>query len=150
VDTAPIVHEYDLRCTAAQAFDAYVNRISDWWHPTYTANPETLVAVTIEPGVGGRVYATHADLGEVEWGRVTVWEPARRLVHTSTLAQTRDYPSEVSISFAPNGDGCRVRFEHRGWNEHNVSDRRKFSDWPVMLDRFAALAGGVAAGSRPT
>jgi hypothetical protein len=61
----------------------------------YTANAETLEAVTIEPWVGGRVCATHGDTGEDDWGEVTVWEPGHRLVHTFTLAQDPRYPSEV-------------------------------------------------------
>lgn len=136
----PIMHGYDLRCSAQRAFDIYVKRISDWWDPRYTANADTLKLVTIEPRVGGRIYATHTDLGDLEWGRVTVWEPGRRLVYTSTLAQTPEHPSIVSVSFIPNGTLCTMKFEHGGWNEHNASDRKKFSDWPVMLNRFAALA----------
>jgi hypothetical protein len=33
-----------------------------------------------------------------------------------------------------------VEFAHGGWTEGNVSDRAKFTEWAVMLDRFAALA----------
>ena len=91
---APIAHDYVLPCPAEDAFETYVTRIAEWWDPRYTANAETLEAVTIEPRVGGRVYATHADIGEDDWGAVTVWEPARRLVHTFTLAQDPAYPSE--------------------------------------------------------
>jgi hypothetical protein len=39
------------------------------------------------------------------------------------------------------GPGCIFRFEHGGWNETNAATREKFGDWPVMLDRFAALVG---------
>lgn len=136
----PITHEYDLRCSAAHAFEVYVNRIGEWWHPNYTADPESLETVTIEPRVGGRVYATHRDRGADAWGRVTTWEPPRRLGYTSTLAQPQDHPSEITVRFTPIGDGCNVRFEHGGWNEANASHRSKFSDWPIILDRFAALA----------
>jgi hypothetical protein len=143
---SPITHEYPLRCSAEHAFATYTGRIGEWWDPRYTANAETLHDVTIEPRVGGRVYATHADIGKDEWGAVTVWEPARKLVHTFTLAQDPRYPSEVTVEFLPGGDpardetGCTVRFAHGGWTGANASERAKFSDWPVMLDRFAALA----------
>lgn len=136
----PITHVYDLGCSAQRAFEVYARRIGDWWDPRYTTNADTLQSVTIEPRVGGRVFATHADIGEHDWGRVVVWEPGRRLVHTSTLAQTQEHPSTVSVSFIPSGNRCTVKFEHGGWNEHNAADRKKFSDWAVMLDRFAAMA----------
>lgn len=102
--------------------------------------------MTIEPRVGGRVYATHSDIGEDEWGRVTEWEPGHRLVHTFTLAQNPAQPSEIAVEFAaadgPEAPraGCTVRFAHGGWSEANSAVRAKFGDWPVMLDRFAALA----------
>lgn len=138
----PIVVEYELRCGPASAFATYTDRIGQWWHPDYTVNPQTLLTVTIEPRVGGRVYATHSVEGEQQWGEVTVWEPGTRLSHTSTLAQVREYPSEITVRFSPRGDGCAFRFEHGGWTEHNIGFRDKFGDWPLILDRYVALADG--------
>ncbi|HZM19544.1 MAG TPA: hypothetical protein VFB87_09045, partial [Gaiellaceae bacterium] len=63
-----------MRCSAQHAFAVYTGRIGEWWDANYSANAETLRAVTIEPRVGGRVFATHEDLGEHDWGEVTVWE----------------------------------------------------------------------------
>lgn len=140
--TAPITHERVVGCTADQAFAIYTGRIGEWWWPRNTANAETLQAITIEPRVGGRVYATHSDIGEHDWGVVTVWEPGRRLVHTFTLAQDPEHPSEVAVDFVPGDDGagCTVRFAHGGWTAANLALRPKFRDWGPMLDRFAALA----------
>ena len=140
----PITQVYRLRCTAEHAFATYAGRIGEWWDPRYTANPETLLGVTIEPRVGGRVYATHSDVGEHDWGEVTVWEAGRRLVYTSALAQDAQHPSEITVEFAPDGSGCKVEFAHGGWTEANVAVRAKFGDWRVLLDRFAALADAGA------
>jgi hypothetical protein len=136
----PLTHEYALPCSAAQAFETYIGRIGEWWDPNYSANAETFRAVTIEPRVGGRVFATHEDLGEHDWGEVTVWEPGRRFAHTFTLAQDPQAPSEVSVEFADDEGGCGLRFAHGGWTEANAANRAKFNDWPVLLDRFAELA----------
>jgi uncharacterized protein YndB with AHSA1/START domain len=136
-----MTQEYPLRCTADRAFAVYTGRIGEWWDARYTANAKTLQSVTIEPRVGGRVYATHSDIGEDDWGEVTVWEPGHRLVHTFTLAQDPKYPSEVAVEFVPaEGDSCLLRFAHGGWTEANAAVRSKFGDWRVLLDRFAALA----------
>lgn len=143
-DTSPILLEYALPCAADDAFATYVERTGEWWDSRYTANAQTLVAVTIEPRVGGRVFATHSDLGEHDWGEVTVFEPGRRLVHTFTLAHDSAAPSEVRVELADDGRGCTLRFEHGGWTEANAADRRKFGDWPVMLDRLAALTSRLA------
>ena len=129
-----------LGCSAETAFATYTDRIGEWWDPRYTANAETLESVTIEPYVGGRVYATHRDLGDDEWGEVTVWEPGQRLVHTFTLAQDPELPTEVAVNFADEIDGSTVRLTHRGWTLANAAARKKFSDWTVILDRFTSLA----------
>jgi uncharacterized protein YndB with AHSA1/START domain len=135
-----------LRCSVEHAFNTYTRRIGEWWDPRYTRNAETLQAVTIEPRVGGRVYATHSDAGDDDWGRVTEWQPGHRLVHTFALAQDPAHPSEVAVEFAPADAApeaaptCTVRFAHGGWTEANSTVRKKFGDWPVLLDRFAALA----------
>jgi hypothetical protein len=115
----------------------------DWWDARYTANAETLQGVTIQPFVGGRVYATHSDLGEHDWGEVTAWENGRRLVHTFTLAQDPRHPSEVAVEFVPGeaGSGSTMRFVHGGWTEASAGAKEKFGDWRIMLDRFAALTG---------
>jgi uncharacterized protein YndB with AHSA1/START domain len=136
----PIAFSYELPCGPAEAFAVYTERIGEWWDARYTANAETFESVVIEPRAGGSVYETHSDGARYDWGEVTVWEPGRRLVHTFTLAQDAAHPSEVSVEFVPEGDGCKVRFEHGGWTDENVADRKKFGDWPVMLDRFAGLA----------
>jgi uncharacterized protein YndB with AHSA1/START domain len=144
--TSPITEERALGCNVEHAFATYTGRIGEWWDPRYTANAETLQAVTIEPRAGGRVYATHSDLGEHDWGEVTVWEPGQRLVHTFSLAQDPQHPSEVSVEFVPDedrgeaGSHCTLRFAHGGWTKANVAAREKFGDWPVMLDRLVALA----------
>lgn len=142
---APITHERSLRCDPERGFATYTGRISEWWDPRYTANADTLQGVTIEPRVGGRIYATHSDLGEHEWGEVTVWEPGRRLVHSFTLAQDPRHPSEVAVEFVGAPGGCTVRFAHGGWTEASVKDRAKFGDWPIMLDRLTKLADADAA-----
>jgi uncharacterized protein YndB with AHSA1/START domain len=142
--TSPIADERSLLCSPGDAFATYTGAIGEWWDPRYTANAETLQTVTIEPRVGGRLYALHSDIGEDEWGEVSVWEPGHRLVHTFALAQDPQHPSEVAVEFEPlesdPGSGCKVRFAHGGWTEANVEAREKFGDWHVMLDRFAALA----------
>ena len=141
VTTSPIAFEYHLGCTPEDAFGAYTGRIGEWWDGRYTANPETLQAVTIEPRVGGRVSATHSDFGIDDWGEVTVWEPGRRLVHTFTLAQDPLEPSEVTVDFeSADVGGCTVSFAHGGWTDANAGNRTKFGDWQVLLDRFAAIA----------
>lgn len=142
---APITLELRLACAPEQAFSAYTERIGEWWDGRYTANAETLEDITIEPHVGGRVYATHSDLGRHDWGEVRVWEPGRRLVHSFTLAQDPGHPSEVHVDFAPVDEACAVSFAHGGWTPDNAAHRPKFGDWGILLERFAVLAQALPA-----
>jgi Activator of Hsp90 ATPase homolog 1-like protein len=141
----PITLELRLACTPEHAFAVYTERIGEWWDGRYTANAETLEDVIIGPHVGGRVYATHSDLGRHDWGEVTVWDPGRRLTHSFTLAQDAGHPSEVRVDFAPDGGGCAVSFAHGGWTPDNAAHRQKFGDWAILLERFAVLAQAPAA-----
>jgi hypothetical protein len=136
----PIEHQVRVAVPPATAFDLWVRRIGEWWDPRYTRDATTLRTVTIEPFVGGRVFATHDD-GEDVWGEVHQWEPGGLLVHDFWLAHDPAHPSEVRVEFEPAGEGCVLRFVHRGWNEGNVAVRGKFADWPVMLERYRALVG---------
>jgi hypothetical protein len=76
-------------------------------------------------------------------------ESASELAHTSTLAQTREHPSEITVRFAANNAGCTVNFEHGGWVEGNASYRAKFRDWPIILRRFASVTEQTATDPNP-
>jgi hypothetical protein len=38
--------------------------------------------------------------------------------------------------------GTLMTFEHGGWTQENATDRVKFTEWSLILDRYAALADG--------
>lgn len=139
---APLTHEIQLSTTPDHAFEVYVSRFGEWWNPLYTAHPDTFSGATIEPFVGGRVFGSHEPEGDYEWGRVTAFEPGLLLRYESTLAQPSEAPSEITVQFHATHTGCRVTFDHGGWNPINGAFREKFGDWPLMLARFAELAEG--------
>src|SRR5262245_51882879 len=110
----PIAHEYELACDALHAYETYTGRIGEWWDPRYTANPETLETVTIERWLGGRVYATHSDLGRHDWGEVTAWQAGHRLTHTFTLAQGRNTRARWTSSSLPHRLAARCALPTAG------------------------------------
>lgn len=135
----PIELEYDLACSPEHAFDTFT-RIDDWWGPSYA--PEGLVRVEIEPHVGGRVVHHLADGTAYVWGEVLIWDRPAHYAQAFTLAQDPEHPSRLDLWFEHRDDGCRVRFEHGGWTAGNVAGRGRFTEWDVLLDRFAAAAEG--------
>jgi len=133
----PIELDYDLACTPEQAFDAFV-RMDEWWDPAYA--PEGLVRVELEPRVGGRVIHHLADGTAYVWGEVLVWDRPAHYAQAFTLAQDPDHPSRLDLWFEAHDGGCRVRFEHGGWTAGNVAGRARFTEWNLLLDRWAAVA----------
>jgi uncharacterized protein YndB with AHSA1/START domain len=98
----------------ADAFEVFTAEIDAWYRrgPHSFYEPARAVAVRFEPHVGGRLLEVHdAQTGDGRtMGRVTVWEPGRRLV----FVDNRD--TEVEVTFEPEGEGAtRVTLEHRGF-----------------------------------
>jgi hypothetical protein len=136
----PRTHTVSLSCDAAEAFDVFTARISEWWPEAYTPDPDAFDGVLIEPSVGGRVLMRMSGGVEHQIGEVTAWEPGRTYGQTWTLAQDPASPSSLTVSFADTDDGSEVRLEHGGWHEGNVAYRQKFGDWALILERYAFVA----------
>ncbi len=140
----PIEHEYAVACTPEHAFAVFTAEIGVWWPAGYS--PPGKVGVTIEPAVGGACTMAISDGSAYRWGTVTAWEPSETAGHFGmdfTLAQDPDHPSRIDVWFTAAGDGTtRMRFNHGGWSAGNVAGRARFSEWPIILDRFVARAEG--------
>jgi hypothetical protein len=137
----PIRHQLVVTCTPVEAFDAWVDGIGQWWGPDCTPDPAGFRGAGIEPRVGGRVYLVDATLGEVEWGRVLAIARGALVVHTSTLGQDPAHPSRVSVQFVPLDEGgTRLELAHEGWDDTNAQFRSTFTDWPLILARYATFA----------
>jgi catechol 2,3-dioxygenase-like lactoylglutathione lyase family enzyme len=136
----PIELDYELDCSPELAWDAFVRRINEWWHPAYA--PEGFREIRIDPTVGG-IATMHLDDGSTyQWGTVTVAEQPYHFAQTFTLAQDPEHPSSLDVTFERRPRGSRMHFEHGGWTAGNVAGRARFTEWDILLDRFAAVADG--------
>jgi hypothetical protein len=140
---APIAFERHLPGSAGHAFVTYTARIGEWWPAGFRAlaqqGPGSAI---IEPVVGGRVYERGPTGEEHDWGTVVAYVEGRFLVHTFHLAQDHGHPTEVSVAFTDDGDGCTMAFEHRGWTADNAHVRPKFASeggWAVVLGGYLEL-----------
>jgi hypothetical protein len=137
------------------AFRIFTAEIDAWWKrgPHNFYNSKRAVAMRFEPGVGGRYLEVYDDTtGEaLEIGRITAWEPGRRLVWRMSLDDT-----EVDVRFEAVPGGTRVRLEQRivpggktvdfytGW--HNILGW--FGDWtgrPTSRDIHPASKATMTA-----
>jgi uncharacterized protein YndB with AHSA1/START domain len=102
-----------------RAFTAFTEEIALWWEPSqlFQITPRGDGRLAFEPGAGGRLFTTLASGKEFEIGRVSVWEPGRRLVFQWRQATFRpEQSTEVEVSFEPVGEETRVTIAHRAWD----------------------------------
>jgi uncharacterized protein YndB with AHSA1/START domain len=102
-----------------RTFAAFTEEIALWWQPSalfqVTRGGDGRLA--FEPGVGGRLYTILPDGTQFEIGRISVWEPGRRLVFGWRQASfSPGQATEVEVCFEPVGDETRVSVEHRAWD----------------------------------
>lgn len=108
-----------VAATPERAFDVFTREIGSWWSPStlfkFTSCSPGLMS--FETGVGGRFTETLAS-GEVfEIGRITHWEPGRRLGFTwRQVSFTAHQMTHVEVRFEPVGAQTRVTVEHQGWD----------------------------------
>jgi uncharacterized protein YndB with AHSA1/START domain len=144
-----------------RAFEAFTQEISLWWQPSHlfqiTRRGDGELA--FEPGAGGRLVTRFADGQTFEVGRISVWEPGKRIVFGWRQASfTPDQATEVEVCFEPVGEETRVSIEHRAWDtipqrhaarhgfpEH-VTLARAADWWRASL---GALQERLAAPQRP-
>jgi uncharacterized protein YndB with AHSA1/START domain len=139
-------------CSIDHAFETWTQQPETWWPLAHTVTHEPGVRVTFEPRVGGRIFERTPAGAEVEWGRITAWDPPRRLVYEWHIATDPANATEVEIAFTPEGGRTRVHVEHRGW-ERLVGIGRRWRDanqagWDGVLPEFVAACRTVSAETR--
>ena len=138
--------EVVVEATPGDAFALFTDEIGLWWRKDspYWNDPERALSIRIEPHAGGRlleVYDLDTEDG-FEIGRITVWEPGRRLGLTWRQPDWPDGAStHVEVTFEPMGTGTRVRLEHTGFER--VPGAEAFVDgfaggWNELLGFFGA------------
>jgi uncharacterized protein YndB with AHSA1/START domain len=65
-----------------RAFEAFTQEIRSWWRPDrlFQITPEGDGELRFEPGVEGRLVTRLRNGATFEIGRISVWEPGKRLV----------------------------------------------------------------------
>jgi uncharacterized protein YndB with AHSA1/START domain len=112
-------------CPVEHAFSTFTERIHDWW-PLEThsievdeggSTPETVIF----DGPGGRLYERTTKGEELEWARVTAFEPPHRFVLSWNPSREERPRTEIEVTFAEVDGKTRIDLEHRGWQ--NLGER---------------------------
>ena len=150
----PIRRTVTLRAAPARAFDAFTERMTEWWPRAYTWSVGDLERIVIEPWQGGRWYEVRRGGGEEVWGTVLEWDAPARLTLSWQIRADRTperdvaHASEVDVRFFEDGPGeTRLELTHDGFARHGrgAAEYRAGMDgpegWTEILSRYA---GSVA------
>ena len=102
-----------------RADEVFSSDIALWWQPDplFQVTPGGDGYLAFEPGPSGRLITRCTNGETFEIGRITAWEPGKRLVFGWRHANFAPHQStEVEVSFEPVGDETRVSIEHRAWD----------------------------------
>ena len=102
-----------------RTFEAFTREIASWWQPDrlFQITPHGDGELAFEGGPDGRLISRLANGETFEIGRISVWEPGRRLVFGWRQASfSPEQSTEVEVSFEPVGEETRVSIEHRAWD----------------------------------
>jgi hypothetical protein len=135
-----------LKCPCERAFVLFTEHASEWWPPErrHTGDPNSTISIL----ASGRFYERTRDGREVELGRVRVWEPPSRLVLDFFPGTDAEHPTEVEVSFVPEGEGTKVTVVHRATAASDALFEsrvpRYVASWELLLKALAGAARGLA------
>jgi uncharacterized protein YndB with AHSA1/START domain len=117
--TSKVFVSLRVPATPLRTFEAFTQEIALWWQPSglFEITPRGDGKLAFDPGVGGRLFTTLPNGTEFEIGRISAWEPGRRLVFSWRQATFRsDQATEVEVLFEAAGEETRVSIEHCAWD----------------------------------
>jgi uncharacterized protein YndB with AHSA1/START domain len=117
--TSRVLVSLRVAATPERAFEVFTREIGLWWRPKelFRFTPRSPGMLALEPGLDGRFTETLPNGKVFEIGRITAWEPGRRLAFTwrqATFAPGQI--TDVDVRFEPIGAETRITVEHRGWD----------------------------------
>jgi uncharacterized protein YndB with AHSA1/START domain len=145
VTADPLRLSFVIACAPDHAFDVWTTRFTQWWPSGHSASGDPDTAVTLEPGVGGRIYERTSDGVVIVWGEVTAWDPPHRLGYLWHIGRDRSDATDVELMFVDAGHGStRLEIVHSGWDrlgDRGAEWRRaNRTGWQSMVPAFCAAA----------
>lgn len=152
----PVRKTITVNASVEHAFAVFTEGFDTWWPRSHHIGKQPMEKAIIETRAGGRMYSRQVDGSECDWGRVTAWEPPRRLVFAWQITHEWGYEpdlakaSEVEIIFTAIGaESTRVDLEHRHFERHGAggSSMRTAVDspngWGGLLQMYADRVGAT-------
>lgn len=121
-----------------RAFELWTGEISHWWPADRRHTKDEGSAIFLLES--GRFFERSRDGREVELGRVRVWKRPERLEFDFYPGTDPDHPTQVAVTFTPEGAGTRVTVHHRPTDaSRDLWDARApryVESWTLVLAAF--------------
>lgn len=144
-----------VAATPERAFEVFTGDIALWWRHDglFAFDSRRSGTLRFEPGPDDRLLEVYEDGDTFEIGRITAWEPGRRLGLTwRQVSFGPDRTTQVDVRFDPVGAETRVTVEHSGWDaipqthaaRHGFPlgpfQKRQAEHWQMLLGSFRGWA----------
>lgn len=141
----PVRKTVTVDCNPKRAFEIFTAEVASWWPmKTHSIHHDKVRDVVLEPREGGEMYEVAEGGKREHWARVTAWEPPTRLVLAWQVNPETQGPTEIEVTFTPEGEGTVVELEHRNWEQAGAggAEMRDAYDggWELVLAPFAERA----------
>lgn len=151
----PVRKQIVVNALPEHAFEVFTRGIDRWWPREHHIGASPLKQAIIEPRSGGRWYSVCMDGSECDVGKVTVWDPPRRLGLTWQINADWQYDpafvTNIELTFTAEGSRkTLVVLEHRDLHRFGIKAgaTRDMLDsaggWGSTLSLFAAEAEKAA------
>ncbi len=127
-------------CTVEEAFRVFTADARSWWPiETHSIHGTGVSQIVFEEREGGEVYEVGASGDKGHWATVAVWEPPLRLVLAWNILEREAAPTEVEVTFTPDGERTRVDLEHRGWERIAEAAEEKRGNYDTGWDHVLGV-----------
>ena len=119
-----ISREFNLGIARGKAFQKFLNELNAWWPKEYTWSQDKLKEIRIDGQKDGLCTEIGPNGFRCDWGRVTELEENEKIKLKWQISPTREpvpdpeKASDIEIVFSENGEGAKVYFEHRNFENH--------------------------------
>jgi uncharacterized protein YndB with AHSA1/START domain len=145
---APIERSTNVPWTPDDAFERFTAGFGLWWPvSTHSVGGRRVSHVVFECQVGGRIFEQFTDGRRYQWGRITTWEPPRRVAFTWHPSREEREAQDVEVRFEAVPGGSRVVLTSSGWEKlgrRAARERKGYAiGWGSILEVFAGRRTAV-------
>jgi uncharacterized protein YndB with AHSA1/START domain len=142
-----------VRADVARVFQLFTEEMGTWWPlelysravSEFERDSVKVTALEFQGRPDGLILEHLSDGKVLPWGKITAWEPPRRVVMAWRPHPRPEPPTEVEVTFSAGVDGTLVEVDHRGWERlsqefHDSLYETYARGWVTTLDSFTAAA----------